>query len=141
MPLLSTVTLHGATSPFDALEMVVTTPVEVILRIELLPVSATYKLPLESIAIPFGLLSRTIEPVPSTFPVKPANPAIVVTTPADVIFRIVELPLSATYTLPLASTHKPVGELNKAEAPVPSKPPEVLEPAKILVVVDPVCNV
>ena len=59
---------------------VVTTPADVILRIRLLPRSATYKLPTESNATPAGLQKLALVPVPSADPC--VLPAKVVTTPA-----------------------------------------------------------
>ncbi len=43
----------------------------VILRIVLLAVSATYKLPMESKASPLGVLNCALVPVPSLVPGKP----------------------------------------------------------------------
>src|SRR6476660_3485289 len=82
---------------------VVTTPAGVILRMVALVWSATYTVPAASTATPTGVLNRAAAPVPSVLPVLPAVPARVVTTPADVILRIVWLPSSDTYTVPAAS--------------------------------------
>src|SRR5204863_7843341 len=57
----------------------------------------------------------------------------VLTTPAGVIFRMRLLPQSATYTLPAASTAKPLGLLNWAAAPVPSLYPLSL-PARVVTI-------
>ena len=88
---------------------VVTTLVAAILRIMALPVSATKRLPLASIAKAWGWLKKASLPVPSLSPAIPGNPAIVVTVPAGVILRMVELPVSARYKLPVASTASPPG--------------------------------
>src|ERR1051326_6307726 len=68
---------------------VVTAPAGVIIRIVWFPASATYRLVLLSTATAPGLLNRASLPVPSAEPLLPADPAIVVTTAAGVIFRIV----------------------------------------------------
>src|SRR5471032_524115 len=68
---------------------VVTAPAAVILRIELLPASATYAVPPASTTIPVGILKRATAPVPLVAPAAPAVPAKVVTTPSQVILRIV----------------------------------------------------
>jgi hypothetical protein len=69
--------------------------------------------------------------VPSALPELPANPANVVTAPPDVIFRIVLLPLSATYTVPLLSTATPLGEKKRAALPLPSELPIADTPASV----------
>ena len=69
---------------------VVTTPAAVIVRIVFLP-SATYTVPPLSTAIPSGKLNRAALPVPSLLPGLFARPANVVTSPAAVTLRIVEL--------------------------------------------------
>ena len=53
-------------------------------------------LPDESRAIPTGTLKRAAEPVPLVLPGTRGWPAIVVTTPPGVTFRIVSLLASAT---------------------------------------------
>ena len=58
--------------------------------------------------MPVGLLKEALVPMPSTNAALPL-PANVVTTPADVIFRMRWLLVSATYTVPLASTATPYG--------------------------------
>ena len=73
---------------------VVTTPAGVILRIAALPVSATKRLPLASIVRSAGWLKSALLPAPSSSPAIPGRPAIVVTAPAAVTLRIVELPVS-----------------------------------------------
>ncbi len=76
---------------------VVTTPPGAIMRMVSLPVSATKMSPVvESSAMPAGLLNDAAEPVPSALPAVPAVPANVVTTPAEVTWRMVSLPVSAT---------------------------------------------
>src|SRR5437660_206684 len=86
---------------------VVTAPADVPLRIVWLIVSATQTVPAMSTAKPVGTLKRAALPVPSAPPALPANPASVVTTPADVTLRIVWLGESATKTLPALSAAKP----------------------------------
>ena len=56
-----------------------------------------------STAIPSGLLKRAVVPVPSALPLLPAKPASVLTVPLGVIFRIVWLSVSPTYTFPEAA--------------------------------------
>src|ERR1035437_3983975 len=136
LPALSTATPDGlenraavpepsALPQFPALPAsVVTAPAEVTFRIVLLPESATKTLPTASTATPDGPLNCAELPVPSLMPGVPALPASVVTTPAEVTFRIVELPVSATKTLPALSTATPEGRLNRASLPVPSALPE-----------------
>ena len=66
-------------------------------------------------------------------PLTPANPASVLTTPPGAIFRIVWLPVSATYTLPALSTATPCGWLKSAALPVPSALPLTpANPASVL---------
>ena len=132
LPLASTATPNGyrnrAAAPVpSALPLlpvrpasVVTTPPDAIFRIARLFESATYTLPALSTATPAGPLKRAAAPVPSAVPGLPAVPASVVTTPPDVIIRIVWLPVSPTYTLPAASTATPTGALKCAPSPVPS---------------------
>src|SRR6266581_4476337 len=87
-------------------------------------------------ARPPGLLNVAAAPVPSAPPLVPAVPASVVTTPvAMTIRRMVWLVLSATYRLvPLLSMARPVGRLNRAAVPVPSKLPAVpaVLPARVV---------
>ena len=47
--------------------------------------------------------------MPSALPMLAAVPASVLTAPAGMILRMVELPSSATYTAPAASTATPLG--------------------------------
>ncbi len=58
--------------------------------------SATKRFPEPSIAMPRGLWNRAWPPMPSVNPATPGFPAIVVTTPAEVILRIVSFPESVT---------------------------------------------
>src|SRR6185312_14163246 len=74
--------------------VVTTSPVE-ILRIRLFAKSATYRFPEASSATPHGLLNEAEVPVPLAEPMLP-EPATVVTTPVEVIFRIRLFPLSVT---------------------------------------------
>src|SRR5436190_413562 len=83
---------------------VVTIPTDVILRMVLLPASATYRLPAASTATPCGRQNRAALRGPSALPQYRASPAGVVTTPPGVILRMVSLSPSATYTLPNEST-------------------------------------
>ena len=69
-----------------------------ILRIRRLSESVTYKFPEESIVIATGQLKVALVPVPLENPGE--LPAIVETTPEDVILRIRRLPVSATYIVP-----------------------------------------
>ena len=94
----------------------------------LLPLSAIYKLPLESLAIPVGKLSKAAVPTPFVFPLV-VVPMIVVTTPADDIFLIIWLYLSTTYILSFESITIPSGVRKVAAVPVPSALPLVVEPA------------
>src|SRR3569833_1442171 len=114
---------------------VVTTPAGVILRIALEPASATKRLPALSNRRPRGMLNFAAVPTPSTVPGVPAVPAIVVTTPAGVTSRIVELPESPTYRLPAVSIVRPDGYKNFAAGPVASTAP--LNPAVHASVVTP----
>src|SRR6266700_4639047 len=82
--------------------------------------SVTYTLPAVSTATPRGLLNCATLPGPSLLPAYKGEPAMVVTTPAGVIFRMVWLKESATYTLAAVSTASPYGELNRATGLVPS---------------------
>ena len=112
---------------------VLTAPAGVILRMVKLIWSATYTAPAASTATPMGTLKRAAAPVPSALPPLPAVPASVVTTPAGVILRMVELFVSATYTAPAASTATPNGLLKRAPAPVPSALPLLAAvPASVL---------
>jgi hypothetical protein len=63
--------------------IVLTTPVSVILRIVLLPVSDTYTLPAVSTATADGRSNRASLPVPSVLPVIAGNPANVLRHPQD----------------------------------------------------------
>ena len=106
---------------------VVTFPFELIIRILLLVVSATYTL-LEFTAIPCGYLNCALVPYPSINPRVP--PAKVLTYTFELIIRIALLSLSATYTL-LEFTAIPCGLLNCALVPYPSLDP-IVPPAKVL---------
>ena len=96
-----------------------TTPPDVILRILRLFASDTYRFPAESIVIPIGLLKLAAVPVSSAEPSEPL-PANVLTTPKDVILRILLLPESAIYRFPNESIAIPDGPLKLAYVPVPS---------------------
>ena len=76
---------------------VVTTPAGVTFRIVLFAESATIRFPLVgSSAMPTGVLNCAAPPVPSALPETPRVPAIVVTTPAWVIFLMLLLAWSVT---------------------------------------------
>src|SRR5262245_26812924 len=113
-------TLPGAPA---APAIVVVSPVAVTRRIVWLPVSATYRVPEPSTAIPDGFQKRAANPEPSALPLLPANPASVVTLPFGAIRRIVWLPESATYSTPATSIATARGRLNRAADPVPSTAP------------------
>ena len=79
--------------------IVVTFPVGVIFLMIWLPVSATYKLLLESIAIPVGLLNLAQVPKPSVFPVQLKQPANTETNPAGDICKMLDPEPLTTYKL------------------------------------------
>src|SRR5215831_14018790 len=91
----------------DSWARVVTTPAGVTLRIvpllTTLPtidklvalLSATYKLPAASVAMPTGLVKRAAAPSPSAVPYNRGTPASVLTMPVGSILRIARFPLSA----------------------------------------------
>src|SRR3990172_8344326 len=84
--------------------------------------------------MPCGLLNRAPVPVPSTDPVAPGVPAIVVTRPPAVTFRIVWFPESVTNRSPPRAAIPP-GNRNCAAGPVPSADPGVSRtPARVLTV-------
>jgi hypothetical protein len=70
-------------------------------------------------------------PVPFAEPAEPL-PANVVTTPADVIFLISELPYLQHTDCRCRHTATPEGLLNEAAVPVPSAEPEEPLPANVL---------
>ena len=83
--------------------------------------------------MPAGELNQAALPSPSRLPRLDAEPATVVTTPAGEIFRIVALPVSATYRLPAESAERPPGWLNLASLAAPScEPTEPAEPASVV---------
>ena len=113
-----------------------TNPPGVILRIILLSVSATYKLPEASTAIADGAKKLAAIPCPSLLPDAP-DPARVVTKPPLVILRITSLPKSVIYKFPEPSIAIPVGKSKQADIPCPfvfiavpaivlTKPPDVI---------------
>ena len=112
---------------------VLTTPAGVIIRIKLLPKSATKTLPEGSVVIPIGLLNDAAVPVPLALPAAPL-PAKVLTIPAGVILRIKLLYKSATYTFPTASLATPIGVLKEAAVPVPLVVPAAPLPANVVTV-------
>ena len=118
------------TAPLPAI--VFTTPNEVIFLIRLLPLSAIYKLPEASIAIPAGLLKLANDPMPFAEPLL-VLPAIVVTAPLGVTFLIRLLPLSAIYKFPAASATIAAGPLKLAAKPVLSAEPAKPLPANVVV--------
>jgi hypothetical protein len=117
LPLASTATPRGILNcafvpeaskdpAVDCPAIVVTTPPGVTLRMRLLLESATITLPLASTATPEGLKNRALAPVASKNPAVDC-PARVVTTPPGVTLRMRWFWVSATITLPLASTATP----------------------------------
>ena len=109
----------------------VTTPVGVTRRMRLLPESEIYMLPLESTAMPLGLLKAAPVPAPSLNAAAPP-PASVLTVPPGVTFRTRLLDVSATNTLPAASTATANGVLNEAAVPVLSAKAGDPLPASVL---------
>src|ERR1700726_1459763 len=84
-------------------------------------------------ARPVGSLNKAALPGPSAKPVAPGVPATVVTAPDVAILRIVLLPASVIYALPLTSATIPTGALKRAAAPVPSaKPAAPAVPARVV---------
>ena len=107
-----------------------TFPDELILRINWLPASLTYKLPLKSAVTRYGLWNCATPADPSINPAFP-SPANVDTVPDKSILRILWLAWSATYKLPLISTVTPYGLSNWATPAEPFKNPIVPLPANI----------
>ena len=102
-------------------------------------VSATQKLPVESIAMPMGFLNFAFDPNPSVFPAvdKPTN---VLTTPvATVSRRIRLLRSSAIVTSPLGDTTRDMGYLKFAVVAAPSK--KVVPPDPAAVVTPPAAEI
>ena len=89
--------------------------------------SATYTSSLGETAIAVGWRKRAAEPIPSVLPGAPALPAIVVTVPEGEIRRMTWLKVSATNTLPAASTAVPTGFRYSACIAAPSRNPSVPE--------------
>ena len=110
---------------------VVTFPVGVILRMRLLPVSATYTVPFPSTAAPEGERKLASVPFPSEKEALPL-PASVVTFPLGVILRMRLFPVSATYTVPFPSTATPEGQRKLASVPFPSEKLELPLPASVV---------
>ena len=109
---------------------VVTTPPGVVtLRMRLFPVSATTTLPAGSTATPYGPAKAALVPAPSANPAAPP-PARRLTRPPGVTKRTHWLSVSATNTLPPASTATPRGPLKAAEVPTPFAKP-ALAPARV----------
>ena len=103
-----------------------------IMRIVWLSVFATYRFPRVSMVIAAGLSKVAAVPMPSAPPDCSGFPAMVVTTPAGVTLRMVLFSVSATYTLPEASTVTSEGKSNRAEL-VPSEFPAFpASPAKVV---------
>lgn len=95
--------------------IVVTFPAGVIFLMIWLPVSATYKLLLESIAIPVGLLNLAQVPKPSVFPVQLKQPANTETNPAGDICKMLDPEPLTTYKLLYVSIVIPFGPANSVE--------------------------
>src|SRR5262245_4620866 len=102
---------------------VLTVPIGGILRIALLPPSATNRLPLLSRARPPGPRNRASGRATALeLFVRTRTPETVLTTsprPVGTIFRIALSPESATYTAPPGSAARPRGVVNEAPDPVP----------------------
>ena len=64
--------------------------------------------------------ANSLPPTPRRIPASPAAPTTVDAVPAGVILRTGGLSVSATWTLPPASTATPSGWLNRAALPAPS---------------------
>ena len=103
--------------PLEPPANVLTTPLGVTLRTRKKSATKTCSLP--STAIAMGRKKEALVPAPSVYAIEPL-PAIVLTAPAGVTFRMRELTVSATYTLPLELVAIPKGVLNEAPAWVPS---------------------
>src|SRR5437899_8067520 len=83
--------------------------------------------------MPIGLKNLAAAPLPSLLPSTLADPAIVLTTPAGVILRIMSFHVSATYTLPALSVAMPSGWRKPAAAPTPfALPATSAAPASVL---------
>src|SRR5262249_35377638 len=97
--------------------------------------SARYRV-LPPMVNPAGAQKCAAVPMPSSVAHVFTDPAMVLVTtvgPVGVSSRSVELPVSATKTLPDPSTATPRGELKRAEAPRPSLLPELPRgPARVL---------
>src|SRR5512143_4366143 len=102
-----------------------------IFRMVLLPVSATYRL-VPSDVVPKGKLKVADVTGPSAEPGTPAEPVRVETSPdAMSIFRMVLLPVSATYRL-VPSDVVPKGKLKVADVTGPSaEPGSPAEPVRV----------
>ena len=127
------VPLPSANVAFPLPANVLTKPSDVIFLMRLLPWSATYKLPAESKATPWGLPNFAAVGRPSAYPYAPL-PAKVLTTPPGVIFLMRWLFVSAKKILPAASTATPDGLQNVAAVPRPSPTPCFPLPAIVLTV-------
>ena len=75
-----------------------------------LPLSATKRFPLASMATPRGWLKRALLPIPSALPRSFSFPAKFVTAPSGAVLRIVFFPGSARNTLPQESTAASIRE-------------------------------
>jgi hypothetical protein len=94
--------------------------------------SPTKTFPLPSTATPLGKLKAAVlVPTPLETPLIPV-PARVATAPAGVIFRMRQLPESATYTTPAESTARPWGKAKPAEVPCPSAQAVLPLPANVV---------
>ena len=110
-----------------------TTPLGVIMRTTQSNSSVTYAVPPPSTVIRAGDRNEAAVPTPSRLTQRPAIPAQVLTTPAGVILRIVQLPPSTTYSSPPLPTATPRGARNRAAPRTPSSLPNIpARPASVL---------
>ncbi len=112
---------------------VVTTPCELIRRMQWLSVSATNTLPTLSTTSPAGDEKAAAVPVALVKPAVPF-PANVVTTPAVLTVQMRWLPVSARYKVLAWSMARPVGRRNCAVLGPPSALPSIPVPANVLTV-------
>ena len=109
----------------------VTEPAGEILRIRLLPSSATNTLLTASVATSNGPINEALAPTPLAYVAVPL-PANELTVPPGVILRTRLLAVSATNTLFNVSTATPRGELKEAPVPTPLAYAAVPLPANVV---------
>src|ERR1041384_7417233 len=93
--------------------------------------SVTKAWPLGATASPSGSSNVAAAPGPSVVPLAPGEPASVVTTPADEIWRIVALPASLTQIVPPTPRAGGAGLPNRGLVPGPSTRPAPSRPASV----------